>query len=89
LQKQKECLMKKNDKIKDIVLQYEKEDRYFMVHENDPDLKPVKILLPEAPNSELIAGHGLNPEDQKFRYVKMPDDIEAIENQALKELQTT
>lgn len=47
-------------------------DNSFLVNDNDPDLRPIRISLPSPPPLEMIDGYGLPPEDQRFRRVEIP-----------------
>ncbi len=46
--------------------QYIKADEFIMVNTDDPDLVPIKIMLPEPPPFEETLGYGLAPKDQKW-----------------------
>ncbi len=45
---------------------YQEAEKVLIVHDDDPDLVPVEIELPDAPPLETIDGYGLAPEDQVF-----------------------
>jgi len=72
---------------KKAIPKYEEEDRSFIVHRDDVDLKPIEISLPKAPPVELIAGYGLEPLDQFFRQEELPPRLRAMEKQAMDSLQ--
>jgi len=62
--------MKDND---DHVSIYEQTESYLIVNENDPDLIPIRIPLPEVPrNKNLIDGYDLPRDEQIFRRLKQP-----------------
>lgn len=52
--------------------QYKDADKTFTVNDDDPDLIPITISLPEPPPWHLIAGFGKKAKDQKFEKVEMP-----------------
>jgi hypothetical protein len=66
---------------------YEKEDRSFIIHQNDVDLTPIEISLPKAPKPELIAGYGKKPVDQFFVREEQPPRLRAMEREAMEILQ--
>lgn len=51
---------------------YKDPDKYFMIHEDDPDLDPVRIWLPKPPDPLTIDGYGLAPHEQKFKPNTIP-----------------
>ncbi len=53
-------------------------DEFFIVNDNDPDLDPIKIYLPEPPNLRTIDGYGLKPEDQMWEVPRMPLELQKI-----------
>lgn len=65
---------------KNILDQYVEPDEYFMVHENDPDLEPVKVRLPKPPELHLIEGYGLPAKEQFFKAAKYPKRLEQLEH---------
>uniref|UniRef100_A0A6M3KNW4 Uncharacterized protein n=1 Tax=viral metagenome TaxID=1070528 RepID=A0A6M3KNW4_9ZZZZ len=67
---------------------YGQPDKFFIVNDNDPDLFPIKIPLPELtlPLNE-IDGYGLHPSDQIFQYTKYPDRLRKLERSVLEDLQ--
>lgn len=77
----------------DIASKYVKEDRFFLANEYDPDLKTIVVALPSLtewysqflgyePTWEeaitYVDGYGLEPKDQKFRHLQMPEKIRKI-----------
>jgi hypothetical protein len=57
-------------------INYLKEYREIVFHENDPDLPIIKVPLPEAPRDKTqIEGYGLDYKDQRFQRDKMPSKL--------------
>lgn len=55
---------------------FSKEDAYLVVNENDPDLIPIKIPLPEPPKKYyLIDGWELPKAQQKFKRLVQPQQL--------------
>lgn len=71
---------------KEILDGYKQADSHCWINENDPDLKPIKIDLPKAPNQEVIAGYGLPAEDQVFTYETYPSKLKSLEARIKKEV---
>ena len=61
-------------------------DKYVVINDNDPDLTPIVLRLPEAPDVKLIDGYGVHPEKQRFKILEVPDGLRRIENRAIEEL---
>lgn len=59
--------------------EYQDADRYVILHEDDPDLKPLIIPLPEPPKLEDIDGYGLPPSLQVFQHQKYPESLQLLE----------
>lgn len=57
---------------------YKKADTFVIVNE-DPDLKPIKIPLPECPDITTIDGYGLKPEDQVFTRKELPARLKELQ----------
>ena len=55
--------------------QYQKHDTICVVNEDDPDLVPVEIHLPEPPPLREIDGYGMAPEDQVFTRPVFPTKL--------------
>ena len=54
-------------KVKPSILKlYDKADKTLTVND-DPDLIPIKVPLPKAPDYRQIEGFGLTPDKQYFR----------------------
>lgn len=52
------------------------EDAFLIVNDNDPDLTPIRIPLPEAPKDKtLIDGWDLPKDEQIFRRLKQPNQL--------------
>ncbi len=66
---------------------YVSADTSVIIHENDPDLRPIRISLPAPPKVELIAGYGLPYKDQRFKRQEMPVKLQRLEKQALSKLE--
>lgn len=54
--------------------QYRKPDRSFTIN-NDPDLHPIIIKLPEPPNIKKITGYGLPAKDQMWKTDPLPPKL--------------
>jgi hypothetical protein len=70
----------------DILNSYKSVDTCCWINDDDPDLKPIKINLPEAPNPEVIAGYGLHAEDQVFTREEYPKKLKTLEIRIKKEV---
>lgn len=57
---------------------YKKADTFVIVND-DPDLKPIKIPLPECPDITTIDGYGLKPEDQVFTRKELPARLKELQ----------
>lgn len=70
---------------------YEKDyleaDKYQIFNDNDQDLHPVVLKLPEPPDIRYIDGYGKPPLEQKFEYQELPEKLARLEEQALSEEQ--
>ena len=62
-------------------------DTSVIVHENDPDLTPIRISLPRPPDVKLIDGYGLPFKDQRFQRVEMPVKLQRLEKLAITKLE--
>lgn len=59
---------------------YEMEDSFFLLHEDDPDLPTIKIPLPKFTGDiTQVYNYGLAPEDQFYPYEVVPDTIKNFE----------
>ena len=47
----------------------------FIIFNEDPDLEPIKVMLPEPPELHLIDGFGIPSYAQKFKRVEMPQKL--------------
>lgn len=63
----------------DIISKYSSEDDCCWINDEDPDLIPIKIDLPKAPNFKVIDGYGLSKEDQFFNYEEYPKKLKNLE----------
>lgn len=70
-----------------IISTYKPADRFFIFHKDDPDVTPVKILLPRPPPLYLIDGYGLAPEEQKFTPPEYPVRLAVLERTVQRELE--
>ena len=61
-----------------IIKQYRKEDTHYFVNE-DRDLTPIKIPLPECDDISKIDGFGLPAKEQKFTLQKYPQKLKRLE----------
>jgi len=71
---------------KEILDQYCDPDKFFMVHEDDPDLDPIRVFLPKPPPLHLIEGYGLPAVDQKFKVHKYPQRLLQLDDGVKKRL---
>ena len=71
---------------KDYIATYLDADKYVVLNDNDPDLTPIVLRLPNPPDIKLIDGYGLPPAEQKFHRLEVPDGLRRIENRAVEEL---
>ena len=67
------------------VFQYEPADKFFVVNDEDPHLRPIVISLPEPPPIHMIDGHGLAPENQRFQRLEPPDRLVYLEKKVIRE----
>lgn len=65
---------------------YREADKVVVFHENDPDLTPIVLSLPDPPPYELIDGYGLKPMDQYFKRLTIPPGLQRLEERAIEEL---
>ena len=54
------------------------EDKFFIVNDNDKDLRPIPIPLPKAPPFYEVDGWDLPVEEQYFRHQKIPRRLKKI-----------
>lgn len=62
---------------------YISEDRYVVLNDNDPDLRPIVLELPKAPPLSFIDGYGKKPSEQRFERLVIPPKLKSIEKEAL------
>jgi len=62
-----------------ILSQYKNADRYLWVNENDKDLTPIKIDLPQMPLPHHIDNFGLPAKDQYFRPPQLPRRLKELQ----------
>lgn len=77
---------RKDQKLFTAILGYQDADKFVMYHENDPELKPIKIMLPQPPDWDKIDGFGLPAKEQKFQHQKLPARLVLMQKECLKEL---
>lgn len=58
---------------------YKTAPRFFMANDNDADLVPIKVPLPQPDNIREICGYGLKPEDQRFKRPDVPQRLQDLE----------
>jgi len=59
---------------------YHPADRYITFND-DKDLAPITLELPEPPPLQEIEGYGLHPNDQFWKHKTMPPKLRALDNQ--------
>jgi len=62
---------------------YKEADKYVVVNNDDPDLRPIVLSLPETPPLHLIDGYGLPPEEQRFKRIDIPKRLIDLEAEAV------
>jgi hypothetical protein len=62
-------------------------DTSVIIHENDPDLTPIRLSLPSPPDLELIDGYGLPIQEQRFHRLEIPVKLRRLEKLALSKLE--
>jgi len=62
---------------------YEPHDKTFLVNDGDPDLKPIRVSLPDPPDLKLIDGYGEAPEEQRFKRVEIPLKLQQLERKVI------
>lgn len=55
--------------------QYKKAKKFIVVNDNDPDLQPIKIYLPDPPPEREIDGWGLPASEQFFKRPEIPSKL--------------
>jgi hypothetical protein len=58
-------------------------DKYVILNDNDPDLRPIVLSLPSPPQLHLIDGYGLPPEEQRFSRLVVPRGLIDLEAEAV------
>ena len=66
---------------------YIEADRSVLFHWGDPDLRPIRLSLPNPPNKELIDGYGIPFEEQRFKRLEVPLKLRRAEKKALEVLE--
>jgi hypothetical protein len=62
-------------------------DTSIIIHENDPDLIPIRLSLPAPPDVKLIDGYGLPYKEQRFKRVEIPIKLQRLEKIVLSRLE--
>jgi hypothetical protein len=62
-----------------ILSQYKQPDRYLYVNDNDKDLIPIRLDLPEPPEPHHIANFGKPAKDQFFEPPKVPRRLKELQ----------
>lgn len=75
-----------SDKLSNIE-QYQKADKSVLYHDDDPDLRPIRLSLPKSPPWFMIDGYGLSPEEQRFKRLEIPNRLKQLEQEAMEELE--
>lgn len=83
----KDALEKYSLIVGDILHEYKDADQECIVNDEDPDLIPIAIPLPEPPDWEHIAGFGLHAKEQKFINYKpeMPKKLRQLQMKSNKD----
>lgn len=58
-------------------------DKYAVFNNDDPDLHPIVLRLPDPPDITLIDGYGLHPDEQFFRRLEVPKGLSDLEKQTM------
>src|SRR6056297_3631079 len=82
-----EAVQKAKYKHKKIVASYQDADDAVWVNQEDKDLIPIKIPMPEVPDWRLIDGYGLKPEEQYFKMEEKPRRLKTIEDRLWRDLE--
>ena len=69
--------------MKKLPYEYEEADKYVVLNDNDPDLRPIVLSLPKPPPLHLIDGYGLPPEEQRFQRLEIPRKLIDLEAEAV------
>ncbi len=58
-----------------------------VINDGDPNLTPIHFSMPAPPKDKtLIAGYGLDPDEQYFRRLEIPRKFKLVEQKALQDL---
>lgn len=60
-------------------IEYAPARKFIRINDEDPDLIPIKIYLPQPPDLKFIDGYGLPPKEQRFRLQKVPLKLSALQ----------
>lgn len=64
-------------------IEYEEADKYVVLNDNDPDLRPIVLSLPKPPPLHLIDGYGLPAKEQRFKRLTIPRGLIDLEAEAI------
>ena len=64
-------------------MDYKPADKYVVVNNNDPDLRPIVLSLPKPPELKYIDGYGLPPTEQRFKRLEIPRRLIDLESEAI------
>lgn len=67
-------------------MQYKDADKFAMFNDKDPDLLPIKLMLPIPPAWEHIDGFGLPAKKQMFKVPEYPKRLKELEERVVKNL---
>jgi hypothetical protein len=67
-----------------ILIFYKNADKFFIVNDDDVDLRPIKISLPEPPDWKIIDGFGKPVEDQMYHKQVMPARLTALYDKVIR-----
>jgi len=69
-------------------LRYLPHDTSVLINNDDPDLRAIRLSLPEPPPLASIAGYGLPIEDQRFKRIKIPPKLDKLRKQVLDKMES-
>lgn len=67
-----------DDILHSTLINYKDADEFFIVNDDDPDLKPIKISLPTPPDWHRIDNWSLPADDQIFKKFYLPEKLKTL-----------